>query len=138
MQNITNCEVMEVCRRWTTSFFWRVGVFDVSVSIFKKNPAVIYTNRSEHSIERQHMSEQPTLPVKPHSRMDDSQAREKILMELEMILTTVKQIDSNLKRSIALLESSRDVSNSKSYRELVVANTGRIREILELLGATTE
>lgn len=60
---------------------------------------------------------------------------DKILMELEMILTTVKQIDANLKHSIALLGASPKNAENPKYRELVVANSGRIREILALLGA---
>ncbi|SGZ50653.1 CIC11C00000003142 [Sungouiella intermedia] len=57
--------------------------------------------------------------------------QEAVLMELEMILTTVKQIDSNLQKSIALLDDK-----SIDYTEIVHTNTRRIVEILELLGAT--
>lgn len=62
--------------------------------------------------------------------------QEKVLMELEMILTTVKQIDSNLLKSIALLDS-RESTQSK-YAALVTTNTKRIQEILELLRASSD
>lgn len=61
--------------------------------------------------------------------------QEKALMELEMILTTVKQIDSNLQKSIALLDSG---STPANYSALVAANTKRIEEILQLLGASDD
>lgn len=62
--------------------------------------------------------------------------QEKVLMELEMILTTVKQIDSNLVRSIALLDSKEPTQSN--YAALVTANSKRIEEILELLRASSD
>lgn len=61
--------------------------------------------------------------------------QEKSLMELEMILTTVKQIDSNLQKSIALLDSDTIPAN---YSALVATNTKRIKEILQILGASDD
>lgn len=87
------------------------------------NPSTIHTNCDYQHIEAA-MTESGSL----------SKDQERIIMELEMILTTVKQIDANLRRSIDVLDST-DSTNG-NYRELVVLNAGRIREILELLGSS--
>lgn len=55
----------------------------------------------------------------------------KVLLELEMILTTVKQIDANLQYSIDTLSGSS--FNSAAHQDLVVKNTQRLTEILALL-----
>lgn len=64
--------------------------------------------------------------------------QEKILLELEMILTTVKQIDSNLDRSIGLLQNPIEAGQAKTdvvdHNELVRKNTQIIKSILETLG----
>lgn len=54
----------------------------------------------------------------------------KVLLELEMILTTVKQIDANLQNSIDTLSGS---SLDSAHQDLVVKNTQRLTEILALL-----
>lgn len=69
--------------------------------------------------------------------------QETILLELEMILTTVKQIDSNILKSIELLAGnstttrssigSIDQTTRESYGELVRKNTAKISEILRML-----
>ena len=70
--------------------------------------------------------------------------QEKILLELEMILSTVKQIDNNLKKSINLLNNDAFDANApggpkktteegQHYNELVKSNVQKITEILHLL-----
>lgn len=68
--------------------------------------------------------------------------QEKILLELEMILTTVKQIDANILKSINLLAgdglynhsaNSIDRKTQEGYKELVKKNVSKITDILKTL-----
>lgn len=80
-------------------------------------------------------------PQAETGELTPERAQEKVLLELEMILTTVKLIDSNLIRSIELLQDPIEIGKSGktvSYdpTELVQRNTQIIREIIETLEAT--
>lgn len=69
--------------------------------------------------------------------------QERILLELEMILTTVKQIDANILKSIDLLAGDQlpiysstepiDEQTQEGYKELVKKNVTKITDILNML-----
>lgn len=70
------------------------------------------------------------------------ETQEKVLLELEMILTTVKQIDANIIKSIHSLSGDKeDIHSAKSinqedqqsYNELVKKNATKITDILRML-----
>lgn len=74
-----------------------------------------------------------------------SQDQETIILELEAILSTVKQIDSNVTKSIELLQqpfpAGRDAANKSSsqkvlelnYQEVILKNTELVSGIIESL-----
>ncbi|KAK6460494.1 thioredoxin-like protein [Scheffersomyces coipomensis] len=57
-----------------------------------------------------------------------------ILLELEMILSTVKQIDQNLINSIQLLSDSPHHNDHPHYKELIQKNVIAINDILKMDG----
>lgn len=62
-----------------------------------------------------------------------AEAEAQTLLELELILATVKQIDTNLQKSISLLDSREGLQP-----QLVTRNVDRIRAIVEQLQTIRE
>lgn len=60
-----------------------------------------------------------------------SEDEETILQELELILMTVKQIDSAILESISVLENP--APDNADYNQLVRRNTESIKQIISLL-----
>ncbi|ODV76700.1 uncharacterized protein CANTADRAFT_58054 [Suhomyces tanzawaensis NRRL Y-17324] len=86
------------------------------------------------------------IPTNTPEPMSIDEYQETILAELNMILTTVKQIDSNLVKSIGLLEESVDIqkngqpnliwiNDSLTYKEMVVRNVQALSDVLKMLDA---
>uniref|UniRef100_A0A0L0P0F4 Uncharacterized protein n=1 Tax=Candidozyma auris TaxID=498019 RepID=A0A0L0P0F4_CANAR len=57
-------------------------------------------------------------------------SQEQVLLELEMILATVRLIDESVLQSIRLLEKG---VPSASYKELVASNKTRLERVMALL-----
>ncbi|KAM3126312.1 hypothetical protein ACQ2H7_000488 [Candidozyma auris] len=61
-------------------------------------------------------------------------SQEQVLLELEMILATVRSIDESVLQSIRLLEKG---VPSASYKELVASNKARLERVMALLNEIT-
>lgn len=115
----------------------------MSQSFTAKNAKTLESNKNNNITSS-------TTPVDLRESASIKQQQESILLELEIILSTVKQIDSNLVRSIDLLHNRIPINTDNElkqqktsiahtqlkeldYNELIKENTESIKSILEAL-----